>query len=271
LAGRVDLSTVGHRGLGAPYNEWLYRARFRALDRLLSETREEIEGAAVLEIGAGSGAYVPFWETRGAAQVTGVDITDASIEHLRTRYPRQRFVRWDVTATDRPFPDACFDVVTAFDVLFHIVDDSAFDQAIANIAALTRPGGSILLSDHFGEAPWGPFFHEYHRAKPAYLRSLAGHGIEPVDLQPTFVTMTTVMNQPADHGRIAAAAQALTLKPLSLMNRFGLQSLGHVVGAALYALDALLIPSTKHGPSHHFLLARKIDRSSSSGNGDDGK
>ena len=47
---------------------------------------------------------------------------------------------------------ASFDAVSAFDVLFHIVDDAAYGRAFQNIASLLKPGGWFLWSDNFLKA-----------------------------------------------------------------------------------------------------------------------
>jgi SAM-dependent methyltransferase len=46
-------------------------------------------------------------------------------------------------ATDLPFPDAAFDVVTFFDVLEHIADDA---RAAAEALRVLRPGGFVLVT-----------------------------------------------------------------------------------------------------------------------------
>jgi SAM-dependent methyltransferase len=46
-------------------------------------------------------------------------------------------------ATDLPFPDASFDVVTFFDVLEHIPDDA---RAVAEALRVLRPGGFALVT-----------------------------------------------------------------------------------------------------------------------------
>src|SRR5437867_6759249 len=39
-----------------------------------------------------------------------------------------------------------YDFVSAFDVLFHIVEEERYEQAIRNVHALLRPGGLFLFS-----------------------------------------------------------------------------------------------------------------------------
>lgn len=82
-----------------------------------------------------------------------------------------------------------FDIVTAFDVLFHIhiTDDTAFSRAILNISKMVKYGGLVIISDSFCSKPWGPFYHEYHRTYEHYVRELRLAGMEPIHLEPIFL------------------------------------------------------------------------------------
>ena len=42
-----------------------------------------------------------------------------------------------------------FQAISAYDVLFHIVDDARYERAIQNISALLSPGGVFFFSDLF--------------------------------------------------------------------------------------------------------------------------
>jgi SAM-dependent methyltransferase len=254
LSANLGLTTVGHAGLGYAYNAWLYRARFRALERALRRAGLGVRGATVAEIGVGSGAYLPFWETHGVGRVTGLDITRVSVDTLAARYPRHTFAQCDIGASLPPGIPLDHDVVTAFDVLFHITDDAAFAAAIGNLARLARPGGHVLLSDSLADTPWGPTRTEFHRTQAHYLTQLARHGVQPVGIEPVFVSMTTTFSGGARLAsftglinRIVAKANA---RPVTAWAN-------QLVGASLYAADGLLCRPGARGPSLNLLIARK--------------
>src|SRR5574341_990234 len=71
----LDVNVVGHSGLGLLYNRWMYRARFSALDRGLHRLKIQPLDKSIIDIGVGSGAYIPFWQATGAKNITGIDIT----------------------------------------------------------------------------------------------------------------------------------------------------------------------------------------------------
>jgi 2-polyprenyl-3-methyl-5-hydroxy-6-metoxy-1,4-benzoquinol methylase len=257
LSGKLDITTVGHAGLGYTYNQWLYRARFRALGRVLKKLSLEMNQAAVTEVGVGSGAYLPFWLARGAHPITGIDITSASVSRLSERYPNLRFLQADICAPEAP-PAPPADVVTAFDVLFHITDDAAFEGAITNLGALAKPGGLVFLSDGFCPQSWGPAYHEYHRSYNLYAEALRRHGMEPILLAPIFFTMTTTL---CDSTVAARRLVPVTAAILRFVQRRAASRrtawVNQIVGGGLCAVDGILGLVSSTGPTLKLMIARK--------------
>ena len=46
-----------------------------------------------------------------------------------------------------PFRDECFDVVSAFVVLQHIIDDAKREEAIKEMIRVTKPNGLIIINE----------------------------------------------------------------------------------------------------------------------------
>src|SRR5215212_8191753 len=90
LSNEVSILTVGRSRLGYVYNYWLYQARFRTLRRILDKPEFNLEQAAIMEFGVGSGAYIPIWKKK-ASRLVGLDITSASVERLSQRYREFEF------------------------------------------------------------------------------------------------------------------------------------------------------------------------------------
>ena len=257
LSKKLDITTIGHAGLGYTYNQWLYRARFRATGRLLNKLRLDMGQTIVTEVGVGSGAYLPFWLSRGVRQITGIDITSASVSQLSRRYPDLRFDQADICAPTPPaVPPA--DVVTAFDVLFHITDDAAFERAIANLGALTKPGGLVLLSDGFCAQSWGPAFHEYHRSYDLYAEALRRYEMKPILLAPIFFTMTTTLCDSTVGSRRLAPVTAAILRFVQRRAASKRTAwVNQIIGGGLYAVDGILGSALATGPTLKLMLARK--------------
>lgn len=254
LAANLGLTTVGHAGLGHAYNAWLYRARYRALRRALHAAGLQMRGAAVAEVGVGSGAYIPFWQAQGVARLTGLDITQVSVEALRARYPQYAFDQCDIGGELPAGVEGVHDVATAFDVLFHIVDDANFAQAVANLAQLVRPGGHVLISDSLADRPWGPTQTEYHRTYAHYLAETAKNGLRPVHIEPVFYTMTTTFSGSERLAKFTGWARRMVARAA---RRPATAWTNHVTGAALYAIDGVLARNGTRGPSLNILIAQK--------------
>src|SRR6266566_775311 len=75
---------VGHIGFSERYNYWLYRRKRECIETALR--RVSLIGKDVLDVGCGTGFFVDWYLNKGA-QVSGIDITEVSIERLRRDFP----------------------------------------------------------------------------------------------------------------------------------------------------------------------------------------
>jgi len=93
----------------------------------------------ILDAGCGSGGMTRYLERFG--RVAGIDFAPEALTLAKQR-SLTRLARASVGAM--PFRDGSFDVVTSFDVLYHLdVDDDR--AAIAEIHRVLRPGGVALI------------------------------------------------------------------------------------------------------------------------------
>lgn len=101
-------------------------------------------GRRVLDAACGEG-YGSALLARAGADVTGVDLDPASIEHARSRYAAcagLRFERADVCALDH-FADASFDLIVSFETLEHV---HAQEAMLTGFRRLLKPDGLLLVS-----------------------------------------------------------------------------------------------------------------------------
>ena len=264
LREHYSLAGVGYLRLGRRYNEWMYRVRGEVFDRVVERigkatgNRQQAtgwRGASVLDVGAGTGFYVDRWLRMGA-EVTGLDLTEVAVRELSRCFPAVNFVQADIGGPlgGRPFgerllPPGSFDAVSAFDVLFHIVDDAAYARAFQNIAALLRPGGWFLWSDNFLRHPTERVAHQVSRSLAESTAALEAAGFEVIERVPMFV----LMNYPADTtSKPARWAWTAMVAPAALA-----EPIGWALGAILYPLEKALVKRLKESPSTELMVCRK--------------
>jgi SAM-dependent methyltransferase len=189
LVQRGTLAAVGWPALGEGFNRETYRLRLAAARQAVS--RGGYTGGSLLEAAVGVGAYAPLWADLNVSRWTGLDISPEAIDDLAARWPEHRFLTEDLASRDfgGGLGSEQFALVTAIDVLFHLTDDDAFTTALENLAARVEPGGLLVLTDVFVDAPSEGASHVRHRPLGQHARPLAGHGLELVHREPVFAIL----------------------------------------------------------------------------------
>jgi len=99
-----------------------------------------LDGAAVLDIGCGTGRYFPFFASLGARCQVGVDIGQNLLAICRRRNAAVHVARSD--AARLPFADQSFDVVLSMGLIEHFRDPVPI---LAEFTRLVRSGGVLIL------------------------------------------------------------------------------------------------------------------------------
>ncbi len=94
----------------------------------------------LLDCGCGTGANLALLARHGRA--FGFDLTFRGLEFARAQ-GLTRVARASIGAI--PFPDATFDVVTSFDVLYGLPDEVEA-AAARELARVVKPGGAVLVT-----------------------------------------------------------------------------------------------------------------------------
>lgn len=184
LAGQFDLRGTGEPGLSLAYNEACYTLRREVLDRALAEAHFDPRGRRVLDVGCGTGYWTAYYTARGA-DYTGLDIAPTSVARLSAQYPGARFVHLD--AGEAP-PPGRFDLVNAFDVLYHVTDDARWERALRHLAEALDPGGLMVITDVFADLP-ALAEHNRMRSLARYVGVLEPLGMVREQLRPTHVLL----------------------------------------------------------------------------------
>jgi SAM-dependent methyltransferase len=113
----------------------------RALLRAFRAARVRLEGARVLDVGAGSGYFLHRLKEYGAGECHGIDLMESRVASGRERYPALHFHVG--SATELPFQDGEFDLVSQFTCLSSILDD---DVRLAVAREMRRVSRGWILS-----------------------------------------------------------------------------------------------------------------------------
>jgi phosphatidylethanolamine/phosphatidyl-N-methylethanolamine N-methyltransferase len=105
-------------------------------------------GGRILEVGVGTGLSLPSY--RADVAVTGIDASAEMLEKARARVAEQglRHVR-DLRLMDAramEFPDNSFDHASALHIMSVVPEP---ERVMAEMARVVRPGGTIVLVNHF--------------------------------------------------------------------------------------------------------------------------
>lgn len=158
-----SLAGTGHQQFSAGYYRWLYRAKRRALRRTLGPLAAD----SALDVGSATG-WVLRELVRAGWQVAGCDVVPVAVERLHRELPGISMTLVDAGRDRLPAPDGSLDLVSALDVVYHLVEHEAFSHLLAEVGRVLRVVERLL-----------PFFRRLSRPTEASrLRFLpdAGRG-----------------------------------------------------------------------------------------------
>ncbi|MDE2383829.1 MAG: class I SAM-dependent methyltransferase [Alphaproteobacteria bacterium] len=149
----VKLAKMAPEDVRTAYRRWapFYDATFgKLVEAGVKQTvsRANEFSGKLLEVGVGTGLALPHYSERLA--ITGIDLSSDMLERARKRVHRshkgniEALIEMDATALQ--FPDAHFDVTVAMYVLT-VVPDPA--KVVEELARVTKPGGTVLIANHF--------------------------------------------------------------------------------------------------------------------------
>lgn len=167
-------------------------------------------GAAILDLGCGTGRPIAQALLARGFAVTGVDQAESLLERARARFPEAQWIESPIEAFDFPRRYAA---VVCWDTLFHIPRER-HAGILARIAAGLVPGGRVMLtvggSAHpaFTDTMFGETFF-YDSLTPEETRArLDALGFEPL--------IAGFMDPPTgrrDKGRYAIVARLSAIAP----------------------------------------------------------
>lgn len=129
LAANTNLRGTGHRAFSPEYNQWIYQSQRDCLDQLIRKYNIQFAGRNILDIGSGFGYYIDFFLEKSPLSISGIDITQTSINYLSQKYSGLSFYKLDISESIASISDRKYEFISAISVLIHIVDDNKFVAA----------------------------------------------------------------------------------------------------------------------------------------------
>lgn len=174
----APLSALDADAVRAAYRRWagVYDTVFGGVSacgrrRVVAEVNR-LPGTRVLEVGVGTGLALPrYLPTK---RITGIDLSAEMLARARARVREQQLANvealLEIDAEQTGFPDACFDTAVAMFVASVVPHPR---RLLAEMRRIVRPGGHILLVNHFA-AERGPRWWVERTLAPA-SRALGWH------------------------------------------------------------------------------------------------
>jgi ubiquinone/menaquinone biosynthesis C-methylase UbiE len=127
------------------YEAFMVPTLFAPWAERLAERARPAPGAAILDVGCGTGVLARRLARANGGRVVGLDVTPAMLDVARAAASRDGLaVEWREGAAERlPFADAEFDLVTCQFALMFFADRAA---ALAEMRRVLRPGGRLALN-----------------------------------------------------------------------------------------------------------------------------
>lgn len=244
-----NLHGVGDIGLGVNYNNALYEVRKFAFHKLMKSLKIDFSTKKVMDIGSGTGFYIERWKELNVKSIHGTDITGVVVENLGKQFPEHTFSQLDI-GEKMDNPASQYDFISAFDVLFHIVDDARFEQAIKNIHGLLNDKGYFVISDNFVHGKTIRLEHQVSRSHEYMTSTIEKTGFKHVKTIPMFV----LMNDPVDtNNRIIKKIFWTITKNV----RKG-EKMGRLIGDLITPVEKFLISLKTESPSTEIKVFQKI-------------
>jgi 2-polyprenyl-3-methyl-5-hydroxy-6-metoxy-1,4-benzoquinol methylase len=186
LAANPGLRGTGTSFMPEAWQRWLYRAKERAYRKLLDRHHVSLDGARVLDFGCGTGFFEDLWERAGARDVAGIDIVPDAIATLAAAHPGRRYICADLATDASQLANlGSFSVVTAIDVLYHVVDDDALGRILDALFAHIAEAGVFVFSDALVDRRTAE--HVCFRSAAWWERALSARGFRIRDREPVAV------------------------------------------------------------------------------------
>jgi phosphatidylethanolamine/phosphatidyl-N-methylethanolamine N-methyltransferase len=151
----VSIGRIDEDAVKVAYRRWapIYDKTFGRIStvgrRHAVQVINQCEGR-VLEVGVGTGLSLGDYSPD--LEIVGIDLSPEMLDRARERVAAEGLSHvkglYEMDASELEFPDASFDAVVAMYVMTVVPDP---EKVMRELARVTRPGGEVVLVNHFSQ------------------------------------------------------------------------------------------------------------------------
>lgn len=151
----VSIGRIEEDAVRSAYKRWapIYDSTFGRISTIGRRHVVDVlnqRSGSVLEVGVGTGLSLS--EYKRDLKITGIDLSPDMLERARERVANERLDHvsglYEMDASDLQFPDNSFDTVVAMYVMTVVPDP---EKVMSELARVTKPGGEVVLVNHFSQ------------------------------------------------------------------------------------------------------------------------
>jgi len=151
--GRIeeDVVKTAYRRWAPIYDHTFGRVSTEGRKHAVEVINESLDKGRVLEVGVGTGLALADYGRH--LEIVGIDLSPDMLDKARDRVSNERLDHvtglHEMDAGDLRFPDDSFDLVTAMFVMTVVPEP---ERVMRELARVARPGGEVLLVNHFSQS-----------------------------------------------------------------------------------------------------------------------
>ncbi len=248
LKKNFNLVGVGDISMGMAYNKLSYAVTRIGLHRIFRKYCTNKDGY-ILDIGSGIGFIVSTWQSGGYTNIDGSDISTFAVEQLKQNYPAYSFYELDIASSIEVLNKKKYDYITCASVLYHIVDNDNWQNALKNIRAAMNKDGIFIFSEGFPVQDFD-ITHQVSRSREMYTEVLDKAGFQVLKSVPNYVLMS---DPTGTKNSFYKYWWALSVR---VSRRF--PSLAYIWWSCTYPLELLLTKYKKTTPGQEFWICKAV-------------